>query len=100
MESVCKRYTELPHTSKLFSDLLYHFDRVRSFYPHPPLDPSSYHSAAKQIDFPDDRRACLVGALRAQNGEHPSLALLSKPGTVAVVTGQQVGLFGGPAYTV
>jgi len=29
-----------------------------------------------------------------------SLRALAEPGTVAVVTGQQVGLFGGPAYTL
>jgi len=42
----------------------------------------------------------MVRALAAQNGESESLALLAKPGTVAVVTGQQVGLFSGPAYTI
>ena len=42
----------------------------------------------------------MVAALRAQNGDHPSLEVLSKPGAVTVVTGQQVGLFTGPAYTI
>src|SRR5207248_1109997 len=56
--------------------------------------------AAKQIDFSDDRRAALVHALRTQNGESDSLRRLAQRGTVAVVTGQQVGLFSGPAYTV
>jgi bacillithiol biosynthesis cysteine-adding enzyme BshC len=42
----------------------------------------------------------MIAALRAQNGDHPSLEVLSKPGAVTVVTGQQVGLFTGPAYTI
>ncbi len=35
-----------------------------------------------------------------QNPESPALTRLAQPGTVAVMTGQQVGLFSGPAYTV
>ena len=42
----------------------------------------------------------MVEALRVQNGDSPSLQKLAQPGTVAVVTGQQVGLFSGPAYTI
>ena len=59
-----------------------------------------YAEAAKQIQYPDERRAALVASLRQTNGESASLDLLARPGTVAVVTGQQVGLFSGPAYTI
>jgi bacillithiol synthase len=100
MECTCVRQTELPHTTKLFADLVYHPDRVRSFYPYTPQDPESYAAAAKQVNLSPDRRAALVSALREQNGPSESLNLLAQPGTVAVVTGQQVGLFSGPAYTV
>jgi len=100
MESACLRHTEIPHTSALFTDFQYHFDRVARFYAHDPHDGQSYAAAAKQIQYPDHRRAGLVASLRASNGESKSLDLLARPGTVAVVTGQQVGLFSGPAYTI
>src|SRR5205823_5272221 len=90
----CLRYTQIPHTSKLFLDFQYHFDRVAPFYA----------SAADRIEYPVQRRQALISALSATNGateaEQASLNLLAENGTVAVVTGQQVGLFSGPAYTI
>src|SRR5256886_3788155 len=100
MECTCVRQTELPHATKLFTDLTYHFDRVRAFYPHSPHDPESYAAAARQVNLSAERRAALVRVLRQQNGPGAALDLLAKPETVAVVTGQQVGLFSGPSYTI
>jgi bacillithiol biosynthesis cysteine-adding enzyme BshC len=100
METACLRHTEIPHTSRLFSDFQYHFDRVSRFYAHNPFDRSSYSAVAQKMAFPPDRRAQLVAALRAKNGNAPALDVLARSETVAVVTGHQVGLFSGPAYTI
>ncbi len=100
MGAHCIRHTELPHTSKLFADYLYHFNRVAGFYDHAPADPESLRRSAAAISYPDDRRAALVSALARQNPGSPLLAELAKPGAVAVLTGQQVGLLSGPAYTI
>lgn len=100
MKLSCIRQTELPHTTKLFGDVLYHPERARAFYPYLPLTSQSFAEAAAQIDFPIERRRALVEALQEQNAGNPLLERLAKPGTVAVVTGQQAGLLTGPAYTV
>lgn len=99
MECSCVRQTDLPNTSKLFADLIYRFDRVSDLYPYAPNDADALLEASK-FEFPDDRRADVVAALRPLNPGNPSLELLAQQGTFAVVTGQQVGLFSGPAYTV
>jgi bacillithiol biosynthesis cysteine-adding enzyme BshC len=100
MEPACIRHTELPGTSRLFADFTYHFDRVARFYRHDPHNPASLIAAARELDYPEERRQAIVRNLAAQNGQSESLSRLAQPGTVAVVTGQQVGLFSGPAYTI
>jgi bacillithiol biosynthesis cysteine-adding enzyme BshC len=89
MDPACLRHTELPHTSRLFSDFLYHYHRVERFYTAPP-----------STGYPEDRRPALVAAMREQNDNTAALERLAQPGAVTVVTGQQVGLFTGPAYTL
>lgn len=100
IEPGCLAQTQIPHTTRLFADFSYHFDSVARFYGHRPDSPQAIRDAVNELHYPDERRAALVEALRHQNDDSPSLRELAKPGTVAVVSGQQVGLFSGPAYTV
>ena len=100
MESSCIRQDLIPGTTKLFADFLYHFEQVSDYYQHPYSDPEAFQAAAAQIHYPDARRAQLVSALREQNGDSPTLNELAQPGTLTVVTGQQVGLLSGPSYTI
>jgi bacillithiol biosynthesis cysteine-adding enzyme BshC len=95
--------SSLPHTSKLIHDYVENFPRLQNFYAHKP-DLHSAESYARQLDFPSDRRREVAAILRADNlifGSGPetenNLRRLEN-GAVAVVSGQQVGLFGGPAY--
>jgi bacillithiol synthase len=105
MEIVCIPQGQTPSgNNRLFLDFLSRFDRVRDFYHRPPtLD--AVEQSAREISFDPERRAKLVEALTAQNqsGDESvaeSLARLAEPDAVAIVSGQQTGFFGGPAYSV
>src|SRR3954471_16867142 len=100
MHCSCVRQSDLPNTTRLFADVLYHPDRTTAFFQHPLRGLEAFQSAASQIEFSGPRRAALIDALRVQNPESPALERLAQSGTVAVVTGQQVGLFSGPCYTI
>ncbi len=98
-------FSQLPHQPKLFLQFLDNFPRVAAFYAHPPAM-QSVKRVARALKFPQERRAKVVSALRAQNeafgaGEAAAknLTRLEK-GAVAVTSGQQVGLFSGPAYAI
>ena len=98
-------FRHLPHQPKLFIDYLEQFERVKAFYAHPPNFPSLTR-AARKVDYPEDRRAEVARILREQNATfgagaetEANVERLEK-GAVAVVSGQQVGLFSGPGYSV
>lgn len=107
MNSTCIPYTHVPHSSALLTDYLYHFDRVSHFYNGSPYDPRSYRSVVDQMSKFAFARGEITQILSRQNRafgcSEPTLAnieRLSKAGTFAIVTGQQVGLFSGPAFTL
>lgn len=100
-------YSKLPRTSALFLDYVSKFDRVSQFYNGSPYQFSSYSSLAGQLKFGAEARTRITEILTAQNKTFGSsgpafenIERLGKPDTFAVVTGQQVGLLGGPAFTL
>ncbi len=107
MGAFCIPYTRVPHSSALLLDYLYHYDRLAKFYSGPPGTSSSYRTLADRIPASDKLRIQIVDVLARQNkalgasdATLANLQRLSEPGTFAVVTGQQVGLFSGPAFTL
>jgi bacillithiol synthase len=104
-------FAELPSAaggfSTLFLDYLLNAADTRPFYRHHFRDADAYQAVMDQIAAHGPDRTTLCEVLREQNsafGSAPltfeNIALLEKPDTFAVVTGQQVGLCGGPLYTV
>ena len=102
----CLPFSSIPHTSRLFDDFLHHFDKVRGFYARPPLAGNWWEEEKKRIVYPDDRRKVVADILQRQNQEFGAGAKTLqnierlRDGAPAVVTGQQVGLFGGPLFCV
>src|SRR6267378_8141710 len=98
-------FQQVPHQPKLFLEYLDHFEKVKSFYFHPPAL-SAASRAMRKLDYPAERRAEVASILRKQNIDlgagAETLSNLDRleKGAVAVVSGQQVGLFSGPAYSV
>ena len=79
IQSHCIRQTALPGASALFTDLLYHPERVKAFFPHAVGDLDAAAALASTLNYPDERRAALVESLRPLNGKHPSLDRLAQP---------------------
>ncbi|HLI29854.1 MAG TPA: bacillithiol biosynthesis cysteine-adding enzyme BshC [Terriglobia bacterium] len=107
MASVCIPYTRVPHATALYLDYLYHFDRVERFYGGSPSELHSFQLVAEKIRSRQSSRETLVGVLKRQNQHFgcseetlANIRLLKDPETFAVLTGQQAGLFSGPAFTL
>ncbi len=107
MECRCIPYSRVPKSTALFLDYLYHYDRVASFYNGSPFDLTSYKTLAGQLQGPVPFRRELGEIVTRQNEAfgcaEPTFAnirRLTEHGVFAVVTGQQVGLLSGPAFTL
>jgi bacillithiol biosynthesis cysteine-adding enzyme BshC len=106
VETECLPFSSIPHTSRLFEDYLHNFDRVNRFYARSPLAQDWWADEIKKINYPAERRQAVAAILERQNREfgvgEKTLANIERlrQGAAAVVTGQQVGLFGGPTFCI
>ena len=100
-------YNRVPGVTPFFLDYLYHFERVAEYFTAPPFTLASYQSLALKLRGQSKDRQALAEILVRQNkkfGSSPSvfenISRLKDKQTFAVVTGQQIGLFSGPAFTL
>jgi bacillithiol biosynthesis cysteine-adding enzyme BshC len=106
LETECLPFSSIPHTGRLFEDYLHAFDRVKQFYARPPLSQDWWADEIQKIQYPAERRQAVAAILERQNREFgagaKTLANIQRlrDGAPAVVTGQQVGLFGGPLFCI
>ena len=98
---------QVPGFSRFYLDYLENFDQLASFYAVDYRASAALLAHAERVSQRDYPRAALTRILRRQNEQYQAgkktaqeIELFQKPDTVAVVTGQQTGLFGGPLLTI
>lgn len=106
MNSHCFPFRQIPHSTRLFLDYLEPSPTVQPFYPRSARFLDWACEEASLVKYPNDRRERVAAILEQQNksfgASEATLANISafRSGALAVVTGQQVGLFGGPAFSL
>ena len=96
-----------PWIRPLAGDYAYNFSRLDGLYAGDPADPSAWREAITRAQRHERNRAAVAALLTAQQdardappAARAAVARLADAATVAVVTGQQAGAFGGPLYTL
>ena len=106
MKAHCLPFSQIPHTTRLFADLLAYSPNIRAFYPRSPIFSEWMKEESEQVSYDSSRRQEVATILERQNqlwnASAKTLANIDRlrNGAFAVVTGQQVGLFGGPMFAI
>ncbi len=106
MKAHCLPFAQIPHTTRLFTDFLSYSPAIQSFYPHSPFINEWVQEEAAQISYDSSRRERVSAILERQNkswdASTKTLENLKRfrKGASVIVTGQQVGLFGGPMFAI
>jgi bacillithiol synthase len=96
-----------PWVSHLSADYAFDFPRLASFFAGDPARPDAWADAILRAQAHPRDRSAITAAVKAQQERRgaprearEAADRLADAATVAVVTGQQAGLFGGPLYTL
>jgi bacillithiol synthase len=96
-----------PWIRRLAADYAYDFRSVAPFFSGDPADRSAWAEAIARTQAHDRRRDAVAAVIAGQQQRRgapararEAAALLADRQTVAIVTGQQAGLFGGPLFTL
>jgi bacillithiol synthase len=106
VKSECLPFSQIPHTTRLFSDFLSDYSKVQQFYPRSAYFNQWFKDEASNLSYAAERREAVSMILDRQNQSWNASAKAVenvarlRAGASAVVTGQQVGLFGGPSFTI
>jgi bacillithiol biosynthesis cysteine-adding enzyme BshC len=106
VKSECLPFSQIPHTTPLFSDFLSDHSKVQQFYPRSAYFKHWMKDEAVAIGYDRVRRERVSAILLRHNEAWGASAKTMenirrlRAGAVTVVTGQQVGLFGGPLFSI
>ena len=97
----------LPNLSLLVSDYIYDFGKIQEFYNGDFRDPAAFERQSRSVQSRPIPREDLAAILTEQNTNYGcgpetlgQIEKIVREQAGAVVTGQQVGLFSGPLYTI
>jgi bacillithiol biosynthesis cysteine-adding enzyme BshC len=106
VKSQCLPFGQIPHSTRLFLDFLSYSPKVHSFYPHSPRFAEWMTDETANLRYEPARRARVADILEGQNKNWGASAQTLenigrfRSGASAIVTGQQVALFGGPLFSI
>src|SRR5438445_6852240 len=106
VKTECVPFSQIPHTTRLFSDFLSYAPAVRRFYRRSPYFSEWLKQEKPRIRYENSRCERVAEILQRQNQERgaspktfENIARF-RQGALTAVTGQQVGLFGGPLFSI